>query len=68
MILFGNVEGADLKISTKEFFMHNKRIRGFNLPDYVSEELDEERRKVLHHLYYLLHAIKLILLSLLAQS
>ena len=45
MILLGNVEGADLKISTKEFYMHNKRIRGFNLPDYVSEELDEERRK-----------------------
>jgi hypothetical protein len=45
MILLGNFKGADLKISTKEFYMHNKRIRGFNLIDYFSEELDDERRK-----------------------
>ena len=47
MILLGNVEGADLKIPTKEFYLHNKRIRGFNLITYFAEELDEERRKQL---------------------
>ena len=47
MILLGNVEGADLKIPSKEFYLHNKRIRGFNLLDYVTEELDDERRKQL---------------------
>lgn len=31
MLLAGNVEGAELKISTKEFYMHNKEIRGFDL-------------------------------------
>ncbi len=45
LLLAGNVEGADLKISSKEFYMHNKKIRGFDLESYVRDELDEERRK-----------------------
>jgi hypothetical protein len=45
MILIGNVEGEDMKLNSKEFYMHNKRIRGFNLHSYVQEELEEDRRK-----------------------
>ena len=45
MLLAGNVEGADLKISSTEFVMHNKKIRGFDLESYVRDELDEEGRK-----------------------
>lgn len=45
MLLAGNVEGADLKISSKEFYMHNKKIRGFDFESYVMFEVDDERRK-----------------------
>ena len=45
MLLAGNVEGVDLKISSKEFYMHNKKIRGFDFESYVMYELDEERIK-----------------------
>lgn len=47
MILLGNISNASLKLSTTEFFMHNKRIRGFNMPSYFRHELSEERRKQL---------------------
>ena len=45
MLLAGNVEGADLKILSKEFYMHNKKIRGFDFESYVMFEVDDERRK-----------------------
>ena len=41
----GNLAGADLKLCTTEFFMHNKRIRGFNLENYVAKELSDENRR-----------------------
>ena len=47
MILLGNLSNQCLKLNPTEFFMHNKRIRGFNLTDYVRRELSEERRKQL---------------------
>lgn len=47
MILLGNLSNKNLNLNATEFFMHNKRIRGFNLTDYVRCELSEERRKQL---------------------
>jgi hypothetical protein len=43
MVLIGNIEGDDMKINSKEFYLHNKRIRGFNLHQYLTEEMDKER-------------------------
>ncbi len=48
MILMGNLSNASLTLSTTEFFMHNKRIRGFNLEDHLRDEISEERR----HLFF----------------
>ena len=47
MILLGNLSNACLKLSTTEFFMHNKRLRGFNLQSYFRDELSADRRKQL---------------------
>ena len=45
MILMGNLSNEDLKLSTTEFFLNNKRIIGFNILRYASEELSDDRRK-----------------------
>ena len=45
MILLGNLSNESLKLNATEFFMHSKRIRGFNLEDYFYRELPEDRRK-----------------------
>jgi len=48
MILLGNLSNADLKICTSDFFMSNKRIRGFNLVYYLRDEVSEERRRQIY--------------------
>lgn len=45
MIVLGNISNASLKLSTTEFFMHNKRIRGFNVISYIRDEMKDERRR-----------------------
>lgn len=47
MILLANLSNQHLKINPTEFFMHNKRIRGFNLNDFIRYEMSEDRRKQL---------------------
>lgn len=45
MILLGSLANENLKICTTELFMHNKRIRGFNLERYIEDEVTDDRRK-----------------------
>jgi NADPH:quinone reductase-like Zn-dependent oxidoreductase len=47
MIVVGNLSNERLKLSTTEFFMHNKRLRGFNFERFLTEEVSEERRREL---------------------
>jgi len=44
MILVGNLASQDMKLCTTEFFMHNKKICGFNLERYLIEEINDDRR------------------------
>jgi hypothetical protein len=34
-----------MKLNTTEFFVHNKKIWGFNLESYLREELSDDRRR-----------------------
>lgn len=45
IILLGNLSNEDVKFNTTEFFMHEKKICGFNLDIYMREKLDENKRK-----------------------
>lgn len=44
MILVGNLSSQDMSLCTTEFFIHNKRIRGFNLEDYLRDEVSDDNR------------------------
>ena len=45
MVFLGNLSKDEyLKFNATEFFLHNKKLRGFNLEEYMKEELSEMRR------------------------
>lgn len=46
LLVVGNLSNASLKLSTTEFFMHNKGVRGFNFEHHMNQ-LEPQRRKEL---------------------
>ena len=47
LIVVGNLSNASLKLSTTEFFMHNKRVRGFNFEQHMGQLEAETRRELM---------------------
>lgn len=45
MLAVGNVSSSSINLSTTDFFMHSKKISGFNLIKYMREDLSTDKKK-----------------------
>jgi hypothetical protein len=45
MIALGNITCSNLNLETTEFYMHSKKVMGFNLIKYMREELSADKKK-----------------------